>query len=426
MTFTPRFTDDPALAEELDAADPLASFRQQFHFPRVEGDGEALYFCGNSLGLQPRGARAVIEQELADWAALAVDAHFDGTRPWYPYHEQFAESAARIVGARPTEVVMMNGLTANLHLLMVSFYRPRGKRTKILVDAPTFPSDLYALQSQIAFHGGDPATDLLRIEPSPGRHTIDTEEIEALLAQRGDEIALTLLSGVNYFTGQLFDIGRITRAAHARGCIVGFDLAHAAGNAALSLHDDDVDFAAWCSYKYLNCGPGAVAGCFVHQRHVEAQELHRFAGWWGNDPATRFEMDRQQRFVPRQTAEGWQLSNPPILAMAPMVASFELFDRATMAALRAKSERLTGYMLDLLDGVGGERFEVITPREPAARGCQLSLLIKDRPKERQQALQAEGIVCDFRPPNVIRVAPVPLYNRFGDVRRLVEILARDA
>ncbi len=416
------FRTDPAFARELDGADPLRSFRDQFHIPRT-GDGVPVaYFAGNSLGLMPRDARGRIEQELDDWARLAVDGHFEAKTPWYSYHEVFRDGMARIAGARPDEVVVMNSLTANLHLMMMSFYEPRGDRRKILIDAPTFPSDLYAVRSQLSLRGCDPVHDLVIVEPDPGRQTITEERIRELLDTRGHEIALTLLSGVNYYTGQAFDIGAITERAHAAGALAGWDLAHAAGNIALNLHDWNVDFAAWCGYKYLNGGPGTVAGCFVHERHGREIARKRLAGWWGNDPATRFRMHLEPEFIPKPGADGWQLSNPPILALAPLKASLEIFDAATLPRLRARSERLTGYLEFLIDALGTDRFEIITPRDPARRGCQLSLFVKNDPESLFAQLKTAGIVCDMRKPNVIRAAPVPLYNSFEDVRRFAEVL----
>ena len=416
--------DQEAFARDVDSRDPLAPWRESFHLPRGDDGRPVIYLCGNSLGLQPRPAREVLEQELDDWARLAVDAHFHGRTPWYTYHETLRESGARVVGARPGEVVMMNSLTVNLHLMMVSFYRPTPQRRKILVEGPTFPSDLYAVQSQLRHHGHDPEVDVVVVRPRDGERSIRTDDLEGVLDRHGDEIALVLLSGVNYFSGQLFDMARIARAAKTRGCVVGLDLAHAAGNAVLHLHDWDVDFAVWCSYKYLNAGPGAVGGCFVHERHGADVSLGRFAGWWGNDPATRFQMQTRNRFVPFAGAEGWQLSNPPILAMAPLKASLEIFDAVGMEALREKSLMLTAFLQNLLDRIPGGAIEVITPREPASRGCQLSLRVLGDAGELFRSLRAEGVVGDFREPDVIRVAPVPLYNTFHDVWRFGSILSR--
>lgn len=419
---TDHWQDDEAFARSLDASDELGPFRNQFHIPKDDAGRDVVYFAGNSLGLQPRATRELVTQELDDWAAQAVEAHFHGKTPWYSYHEVFREVGARLVGAIPGEVVMMNSLTVNLHLLMASFYRPTPKRYKILIEDAAFPSDTYAVRSQLIHHGFDPDAGLVLARPRDGEFVIRTEDIESILAKQGDQIALVMLSGVNYYTGQAFDIQRITAAGHAAGCRVGWDLAHAAGNLVLKLHDWNVDFAAWCSYKYLNSGPGAVAGAFVHERHGADPSIPRFAGWWGNDPATRFRMHLEPRFIPRAGADGWQISNPPILAMAPLRASLALFDEATMPRLRAKSERLTGYLLWLLDRAPADTWRIITPREPERRGCQLSILVNDRPRERFAALQKAGIVCDFREPNVIRVAPVPLYNTFHDVWRFSQAL----
>lgn len=417
------FQSDEAFALRFDAQDPLRSLRDRFWIPpRLDGN-PVMYFCGHSLGLQPRTVKALLEQELDDWARLGVEGHFRGRTPWYGYHELFRESAARLVGARPGEVVVMNSLTVNLHLMMATFYRPTPNRSKILIEEPSFPSDRYAVQSQIKHHGLDPVQTLLTLRPRSGEATIRTEDVEGLLGERGHEIALVLWNGVNFFTGQFFDVERITAAAHRHGCVAGFDLAHAAGNVVLKMHDWRVDFAVWCNYKYLNSGPGAVASCFVHESHASNLDLPRLAGWWGNDPQTRFKMHLQPEFVPQPGADGWQISNPPIFAMVPLRASLALFDEAGMTALRAKSERLTGYLQFLLDQQTGERFEIITPRDPAQRGCQLSILVHDQPREHLRRLEEQGVVCDFREPNVIRVAPVPLYNSFHDVWRFTQVLA---
>ncbi|HEY1859679.1 MAG TPA: kynureninase [Gemmataceae bacterium] len=418
------FRPEEAFALDADAGDPLRRFRDQFLLPRREDGTPAIYFCSHSLGLQPRLVRALMEEELDAWARWGVEAHFRGKNPWYTYQESFREAGARLVGAKPGEVVYMNGLTINLHLLMTTFFRPTAERACILVDEPTFPSDLYTLKSQLQHHGLDPARTLLTVRPRDGEHTLRIEDIEATLERRGREIALLILSGVNFLTGQWHDIPRITTAAKRHGCVVGFDLAHAVGNVPLSLHDWQLDFAVWCSYKYLNAGPGAVAGCFVHENHGRNVDLPRLAGWWGNDPATRFRMQLEPEFVPFPGADGWQVSNPPILAMAPLRASLALFNEAGMPALRAKSERLTGYLQYLLDRIPAGRFEIVTPRDPAQRGCQLSILAHDRPRDLLRALDAAGAMCDFREPNVIRVAPVPLYNTFHEVWTFAQILAR--
>ncbi|HEX3817315.1 MAG TPA: kynureninase [Chthoniobacterales bacterium] len=419
------FSTDENFARERDAADSLGKFRERFCLPLGANGEPLIYFVGNSLGLMPKATRQIVEQELDDWARLAVDAHFDAATPWYSYHETLREPAARIVGAQPNEVVCMNSLTVNLHLLMATFYRPTKARCKILMEEPAFPSDTYAIKSQIIHHGFEPNECLLLAKPREGEFAIRQEDIEALLDQNGDEIALVLFAGVNFFTGQLFDIAAITAAAQKRGCLVGIDLAHAAGNVPLALHDWNVDFAAWCSYKYLNSGPGAVAGAFVHERHATNRELPRFAGWWGNDPATRFRMQLEPDFVPVQSADAWQISNPPILAMAPLRTSLAIFDEAGgIEKLRAKSLELTGYFQFLLEQMPSRSFTVITPRQPNERGCQLSIEVHEHPKQLFETLEAAGVKCDFREPNVIRAAPTPLYNTFHEVWRFAQILAR--
>jgi len=406
-------------ARQLDEADPTPSLREAFLMPKRRGvgapsqRGEAVYLCGNSLGLQPRAAREMVNQELDDWANLAVDAHFDGTRPWYPYHEALRAPLARLVGAKEREVVAMNSLTVNLHLMMVSFYRPTRSRYRVLIESPAFPSDTYAVKSHLRARGIEAADAVVAVGPRAGEHLIREEDLEETLSREGESIALVMLGGVNFLTGQALDIARITRAAHDRGCVVGFDLAHAAGNLPLRLHDWDVDFAVWCSYKYLNSGPGAVAGCFVHERHATS-DLPRYGGWWGNDPSTRFRMHLNERFVPVDGADGWQVSNPPILAMAPLRASLDLFDRAGIGPLRERSMRLAAYTRALIERDHPEWFEVITPSDQSRHGCQLSILMHDRPRDRFRALVDAGVVCDFREPNVIRAAPTPLYNTFSD------------
>jgi kynureninase len=424
MPTLPSFEPDEAFARRLDAEDPLRSFRERFYVPRRPDLSAVVYLCGHSLGLQPDGVPTLVAQELDDWARLGVEGHFRGNTPWYSYHETVRDSGARLVGALPHEVVFMNSLTVNLHLMMATFYRPSGARRCILIDEPPFPSDLYAMQSQLRHHDLDPAECLLTVRPREGEHTIRMEDVEKILERRGSEIAVVWWNAVNFLTGQFFELPRLIDASHRQGCAVGLDLAHAIGNVPLSLHDWNVDFAVWCSYKYLNGGPGAIGGCFVHETHGRNTSLPRLAGWWGNDPATRFRMQLQPNFLPKEGADGWQVSNPPILAMAPLRASLALFDSAGMPRLREKSEHVTAYLRYLLDRLPAGRFEVITPSDPARRGCQTSLLVHDRPRELVQALESAGIVCDFREPNVVRVAPVPLYNTYHDVWTFADVLSR--
>jgi len=415
-----------AAARERDARDPLAGFRARFALP-ADARGEPLvYLCGHSLGLLPIAARELVNEELEEWARLAVQAHEHGRRPWVPYHENLTAGLAVLSGARPDEVVAMNSLTVNLHLMLASFYRPQGTRTRILIEAGAFSSDRHAVTSQIAWRGLDPQDALLELPPQAGEVTVPEEAIEASLARHGEEIALVLWPGVQFRTGQAFDIARIARAAHAAGCIAGFDLAHSIGNTPLSLHAADADFAVWCSYKYLNGGPGAIGGCFVHQRHSEAQPRTshggtlpgtRLAGWWGHEQPTRFLMEPQFRAA--SGAAAWQISNPPILAAAPLIASLSIFLQAGSEALRAKSVALTGFLEELLRPLA-PGVQILTPREPERRGGQLSLRLaagEHRGKQVFDALGARGIVCDWRSPDIIRVAPVPLYNRFEDVWR---------
>lgn len=410
-------------AVTLDRGDPLGRFRNEFHIPRRDNGEEEIYFAGNSLGLLPKRAPKYVEAELEKWQRLAVKAHFAGENPWMPYHELLAEPMARLVGASSTEVVTMNSLTVNLHLMMASFYRPTRERHRILLEDRAFPSDEYALESQAVVHGFDPAQALVRLRPGKGEHSIDTEDIARVLDRDGASIALLLLPGVQYYTGQAFEIEAITQLAHAKGCVVGFDLAHAAGNLVLRLHDWNVDFAAWCTYKYLNSGPGSVGGCFVHERHGSQRDLPRLAGWWGHDKTSRFRMEPGFRPIPG--AEGWQLSNPPILSLAAIRASLDLFMEAGgMEPLREKSLRLTAYLEWLLQQDIGDSVEILTPRDPRRRGCQLSFRVKSKSSGRVvfERLEASGVTCDWREPDVIRVAPVPLYNRYEEVHRFVEIL----
>ncbi|KAF1696723.1 kynureninase [Pseudoxanthomonas jiangsuensis] len=404
----------------LDAADPLRPFRNEFLIPKHR-DREQVYFVGNSLGLQPRGARAQVLEVLDKWAGEAVEGHFSGDTAWMHYHALVREPLARLVGAQPQEVVAMNTLTVNLHLMLASFYRPTRERPAILLEAGAFPSDRHAVESQIRLHGFDPATDLVEVQPDEPAGTISMAAIERAIAEHGPRLALVLWPGVQYRTGQAFDLAQIARLAHAQGAVAGFDLAHAVGNLALDLHDADADFAVWCHYKYVNAGPGAVAGCFVHDRHARA-DLPRLAGWWGHEAATRFRMAPE--FVPAAGAEGWQLSNPPVLALAPLRASLEQFDRAGgMAVLRAKSEKLTGFLDQLVRARLADTLEIVTPAEPARRGAQLSLRVaggRERGRELFDYLRDTGILGDWREPDVIRISPAPLYNRYSDVLRFVE------
>lgn len=408
----------------LDASDPLPTRRAEFYVPPLAtGQGESAYLAGNSLGLQPKTLRARLGAELDDWARLGVEGHTHARRPWLPYHELLREPAARLVGARPEEVVIMNSLTINLHLMMVSFYRPTPDRHAIVIEDSAFPSDSYAVRSQAAFHGYDPDSAVLRLAPRPGETALRTQDVLGFLAEHGSRVALVLLGAVNYFTGELFDMDAITAAGRAAGAIVGWDLAHAAGNVPLRLHDCGADWAAWCSYKYLNSGPGSLAGVFVHERHLADRSLPKLAGWWSTDQRTRFEMGPV--VTPVDTADSWQVSNPPIFAMAPVLLSLEMFGQTGMPALRAKSVRLTGYLESLLDEVcAGRAAQVITPRDPDQRGAQLSVRIADRDVGPvTEALRQEfGVYTDARRPDVIRLAPVPMYNTFHDCWRAATAL----
>ena len=429
------FSADENFANQLDAEDPLRQVRDKFHLPLGKDGKPLIYFAGNSLGLMPKSARQVVDQELDDWAKLGVDAHLEAKTPWYSYHETLRKPTARLIGAKPVEVICMNSLTVNLHLMMATFYRPTKSRFKILMEDPAFPSDTYAIKTQIVHHGLDPKDALILASPRKGEFTVRTDDIVDLIKQNADQLAVVVIAGVNFFTGQLFDIPTITKAAQKHGITVGVDLAHAIGNVPLSLHDWNIDFAVWCSYKYLNAGPGAVAGAYVHERHATNTKLPRLAGWFGNDPNTRFRLHLEPEFIPVPSADSWQISNPPIFSMAPLRASLSIFDEAGgIEALRAKSIKLTGYLEFLLHRAGAkgqsnagaartsDRFAMITPGETDARGCQLSILAQEHPKELFNKLQAAGVKCDFREPNVIRVAPTPLYNGFHQVWRFAQIL----
>lgn len=410
-------------ATAQDASDPLRNFRDEFLIPNHESIPQA-YFCGNSLGLQPKGVRAHVDQVLDKWGDEAVEGHFREPAPWLPYHALVREQLAQVVGAHPAEVVAMNSLTTNLHLMMVSFYRPTRERPAILMEAGAFPSDHHALESQVRFHGFDPATDLIELQPDDEDGAFSMQSIARAIAEHGPRLAVVVWPGVQYRSGQAFDLKEIARLAHAAGAIAGFDLAHAVGNLPLQLHDSDADFAVWCHYKYMNAGPGAVAGCFVHARHAHT-DRPRFAGWWGHDQTTRFQM--RPEFVPTPGADGWQLSNPPILGLAPLRASLELFSRAGMAPLRAKSEQLTGYLESLIRKQLSATLQIVTPRNPQDRGCQLSLRVlggrsltgRDAGRDLFDFLATQGVLGDWREPDVIRISPAPLYNNHADVLRFV-------
>ena len=419
-------------ARERDAADPLHAFRARFALPRDERGAPVVYLSGHSLGLAPLAARELLLQELDEWSRLAVQGHEHGRRPWVPYHENLTAGLAALSGARPGEVIAMNSLTVNLHLMLASFYRPAGKRTKILIESGAFSSDRHAVASQIAWHGLDPGTHLIELAPRAGEDTVAHSAIEACLAEHGEQIALVLWPGVQFRTGQSFDLARIARATHARGCVSGFDLAHSIGNTPLSLHDSGADFAVWCSYKYLNGGPGAIGGCFIPERHAQAQSRTqhsggvpgaRLAGWWGHELQTRFLMEPQFRAA--DGASAWQISNPPILSATPLIASLAIFAEAGLSRLRAKSVALTDFM-DALVRRLEPQVHILTPRASSERGCQLSIRIAggtQRGRAMFDALLARGVVCDWRTPDIIRVAPVPLYNRFEDVAQFAQTLS---
>jgi kynureninase len=417
-------TAGAADAEARDSSDPLACFAGEFHHP-CDGKGRRLvYLCGHSLGLQPKAAAQYVEQELKDWRRLGVLGHHLAERPWIHYHEQAAEPLADLIGAEASEVVAMNSLTVNLHLMMVSFFRPDTNRNRVLIEKSAFPSDRYAVISQLAFHGLNPAQHLIEIEPRPGERILRTEDMIRRIEEEGSALALVLLPAVQYLTGQSLDLKSVIGAARRAGAAVGLDLAHAIGNTLLSLHEWDADFAVWCSYKYLNAGPGAIGGCFVHERHARA-DLPRFAGWWGHDAAVRFQMGL--KFTPIAGAQGWQISNPPVLSAAPLLASLDVFKRAGMRRLREKSIALTGYLQHLVDTRLKGLVDVVTPGAPSERGCQLSLRIVRSPAAARRChdhLSAAGVVADWREPDVLRLAPVPLYNSYGDVLAAAEALSQ--
>jgi len=411
-----------AFAKAQDQQDPLNRFREKFHIPKDANGNDIVYLCGNSLGLQPKNTQKYIQQELDDWAKFGVEGHTEAKHPWMPYHEFLTKSMANIVGAKPGEVVMMNTLTTNLHLLMVSFYRPTNAKYKILIESDAFPSDKYAVESQLDFHGFDTKEGLILWKPRKGEELCRFEDFEEIMKEQGDKIALILIGTTNYYTGQSFPIKKITELGHKHNCIVGFDLAHGAGNIQPNLHDNGSDFAVWCSYKYLNSGPGSLGGLFVHERHANNPELKRFTGWWGHNKKTRFNM--RQEFDVLPGAEGWQLSNPPILSMAAIRASLDIFEEAGMENIITKQKKLTGYLEFLLNDLQNDRISIITPKNSGERGCQLSLAVKNADRSLHDKLTKAGVISDWREPDVIRVAPAPLYNSFEDVFLMVERLKK--
>ena len=411
-----KFDNSLAFALELDKQDSISFMQEKFYFPKRENGEKYIYLCGNSLGLQSKHTEDFVKQELEDWKKLGVEGHFHATNPWLPYHEFLSESYSKIVGSKVNEVVAMNTLSVNLHLMMVSFFRPQKLKNKIIIESDAFPSDIYAVESHLKHHGLDPSECLIKLRTRTGEFALRTEDILTEIKNNGDNVALLMLGGVNYYTGQAFEMDKITKEAHKHNIFVGFDLAHAIGNIHLSLHDWGVDFAVWCSYKYLNSGPGSVAGVFVHEKHHE-KDLQRFAGWWGHDKESRFKMPDE--FAPIKTAEGWQLSNPPILSLAAVRASLSIFDEVGMPSLIAKSKKITSYLVFLLNQIKTDRINIITPEQ---RGCQISLSVKDGNKNLFDQITSKGVIADWREPDVIRVAPVPLYNSFLDVFNFYKIL----
>ncbi|MAP79747.1 MAG: kynureninase [Aequorivita sp.] len=414
------FQNSLEYAKKQDAEDTLASFKDKFRIPKNDANEPLIYLCGNSLGLQPKITSEYINEELEDWANLGVEGHVQGKHPWLPYHEFLTENMATIVGAKPSEVVVMNTLTTNLHLMMVSFYQPTKTKYKIVVESDAFPSDKYAVESQLKFHGIDPKDGLILWKPRPGEELCRIEDLEKIMQSHGNEIALLMIGSTNYYTGQSFPLKKITELGHSYDCLVGFDLAHGAGNIQPNLHDTGADFAVWCTYKYLNGGPGSLGGCFVHERHAHNKKLNRFAGWWGHNKQTRFNMRHEFDALPG--AEGWQLSNPPILSMAAIRASLDTFAEAGFNNLRKKSEKLTGYLEYLIDDMKNDAIKIITPRNAEERGCQLSIQVKNADKSLHTKLTTAGVISDWREPDVIRIAPTPLYNSFEDVYKFSEIL----
>ena len=410
------YNNSREFALELDKNDPLLSYQEKFHFPLQENGEKHIYLCGNSLGLQSKNTESFVIQELDDWKKLGVEGHFHARKPWLPYHEFLSESYSKIIGSKESEVVAMNTLSVNLHLMLVSFYRPDTLRNKIIIEGDAFPSDIYAVESHIRHHGLDPSESLIKLKPREGEVTIRLKDIKSVIQQNADSVSLIMLGGVNYYTGQVFEMKEITEEAHKHNILVGFDLAHAVGNIPLSLHDWNVDFAVWCSYKYLNSGPGSVAGVFIHEKH-HSQDLERFAGWWGHDKESRFKMPDE--FAPIKSAEGWQLSNPPILSLAAVRAALSIFDEVGMSSLVTKSKKLTSYLVFLLNQISTDRINIITPEQ---RGCQISISVKNGNKDLFDEITKKGVIADWREPDVIRVAPVPLYNSFLDVYNFYKVL----
>ena len=409
-------------AIKMDQNDELKSYRDSFHFPVDSNGNKILYFTGNSLGLQPKTTKEAVEQELDDWANFAVEGHFKAKNPWMPYHELLTNDMAEIVGAKPEEVVIMNSLTVNLHFLMISFYNPTKKRFKILIENDAFPSDRFAVKSQLKLHGFDPKNDLIEWSPRTNENLLRIEDLQEIIKKNGDEIALILVGGVNYYTGQLLDLKKIAKIGHSNGCKVGIDLAHGVGNVNLLLHESGIDFAAWCTYKYLNSGPGSLGGIFVHNKHKKNKSLKRLTGWWGQNKSKRFKM-REELDI-SNGAEGWQLSNPAILSMAAIKASLELFRKAGMNKLRMKSIKLTGYLEYLILQMNNKNIDIITPKDPNQRGCQLSIKLNNSNKSLHENLRLNNVITDWRDPNVIRCAPVPFYNSYQDVYNFVKILRK--
>lgn len=407
-------------AHSLDASDELRSYRDRFHMPKQKNGDPFVYLCGNSLGLQPKNIEANIQQELVDWQNLGVEGHFHAKNPWMPYHAFLTEAMAKVVGAKPIEVVVMNTLTVNLHLMMVSFYQPKGARNKILIESDAFPSDKYAVESQIRFHGLDPQECLIELKPRDGEYCLREEDIIEVIETQGQDIALVLLGNTNYYTGQYFDMKTISAHAHAQGCMVGFDCAHGAGNVPLNLHDSGCDFAVWCNYKYLNSGPGSLGGAFVHERHAYSKDLPRLEGWWGHDQSTRFKM--RYAFSPMPGVEAWQLSNPPILSMVAVWSSLQIFEEVGMTRLRKKAIALTDYLESLVKSLGDDVINIITPSDSSHRGSQLSIQVNNADKALFDKITEAGVIADWREPDVIRVAPTAMYNSYEDVYRFYEIL----